>query len=737
MNELRRVLSKKFILFILFFVVFNALLLINENGKNKGEAKVYDELLQMTKNAKNTDNSYNDASMLAWKEYMEKYSINRDTVTDDIKNARKLITEKAQYADGYRAAIEEKIKYSVAAMKNDFYGKKSFERINLYKTYCDWLDIQDAAVTVSNGRWLETLYEYRYNHIFVLIIVIIIVYGFFSERKNGLYYIVHTGKCGRRSLFLKRCAILFAGSMLTSLLLHMESACILLKIYGGFGEINQPALCDEMFLLTSGNMSRLQFLFVITAFSGLAAFALAMLLWWILSMFSNPNIGLVVYLLVIATSFILYSVIPAKSFLKVLKYFNFYYFLYPNKALGYYNWGYDFGLWEVFESALVLAAVVIVFTFVINLYITSKHYFTGKNNIIERGINFVMEKIGNAFGKMPMFTKELYKIIISQKVIVVLAVLIYIAANINIGYTIFYTADMVYTSQYYDEAYGISDSGELDKILKRYEAEYEELLASLDLNDESDKAIAENRLHVLQNIRANVEYVNSMNAKGIKTVVIKPYAYESAFGEAQGDNQRLLALLNVLAAIVISAGVISYEKECNVNTLANTYYKRKKWLVRKIAVNIVLIALFELITYGIYYHKLFKFYEVTGLEMPLKSLPFFQDYIINPSIIGFVIIDMCVKLLLSVSLAAIISLVSKYVKTIYCMLAGMIIVIPQLLYMIGFQMLDKLSIGRYIAFLPVLNDKAQPTNQYYIFLTVMLFIGAAIYANLINKGTTK
>lgn len=718
-------------------MALNALLLISANGKNKEEAIVSNELLRMTREAKDAENSYYDASIVAWGQYMEKYQINRDTVTDDIKNAKTWISEKAKYADGYQSAIEEKIKYSMAAMNSGFYEKQSFERINLYKTYCDWLNILDAEVTISNGRWLETLYEYQYSHIFVLLAVIIMIYGFFSERKNGLYYIIHTGKCGRCSLFLKRCGILFASSMLLSFLFHIESACILLKIYGGVKDISLPAVCDEMFLLTSKNMSRLQFLIVIAAFSGMAVFVLAMLLWWILSMFCNPNIGIAIYLLIIAADMIVYTVVPAKSVIRVLKYVNLYYFLYPNKALRYYNWGYDFGLWEVLESTILLAAAVGVFTFAVALYSNAAHYFTGKSNFIERGINYIMDKIGNLFGKMPMLIKECYKILISQKVIVILAVLIYIVANVNAGNRIMYPAEIVYLSGYYSEAHGVSDSIELNKILKQYEMEYEELLRSLDLNNYSDKEIAKNRTSVLKMVRENVEYVNLMNDKGIRAAVLKPYEYEAIFGGIQGENQRLLALINILAAIAISAGMISYEKGCNVNTLANTYWKRRKWLVRKIGANIVLITVFELITYGIYYWKLFRQYRATGLNLPLKSLPFFENYIINPSIIGFVIIDLCVKLVLLAALSAMVCAVSKYVKTLYSLLAGMIIVVPQMLYMIGFERLDKLSIGRYVAFLPVFFDQTQSINQYYVFLIGMIMIGGLIYADLIKNGTSK
>ncbi len=46
----------------------------------------------------------------------------------------------------------------------------------------------------------------------------------------------------------------------------------------------------------------------------------------------------------------------------------------------------------------------------------------------------------------------------------------------------------------------------------------------------------------------------------------------------------------------------------------------------------------------------------------------------------------------------IMSVVSIYVKYSYCFIAGLVIILPQLLYMLGFKFMYKISIVKYMAF---------------------------------------
>ena len=86
--------------------------------------------------------------------------------------------------------------------KSGTYKTNSFEYMNILKTKDDLLALTDLDVKLSNGIWLEKLYQNDYIHIYVLLICFLTVcIIFFIERKNGLYYIIHASSNGRGKLF--------------------------------------------------------------------------------------------------------------------------------------------------------------------------------------------------------------------------------------------------------------------------------------------------------------------------------------------------------------------------------------------------------------------------------------------------------------------------------------------------------------------------------------------------------
>ena len=113
-----------------------------------------------------------------------------------------------------------------------------------------------------------------------------------------------------------------------------------------------------------------------------------------------------------------------------LRYINIYYLLFPNKTFEYYNWGYSGNIFSLRASTAGFAIVLGIVLFMINMYMNSKTYYTGKQNIIETAISVIMEAFMRLLGRMPVSCKEIYKILISQKVMIIL-MLIYAILNVK------------------------------------------------------------------------------------------------------------------------------------------------------------------------------------------------------------------------------------------------------------------------------------------------------------------
>lgn len=203
MREVKRIINVKFLLLVVILFGINGFLLINDNAGFKNKFVIYEELIAKTIQNKNVQTSYYDAALNVWKQFSQENEINGGNITDDIKAARQLLIEKAKYADGYHIMVNQKMENAQKLLRMDMYKRNSYERINLSKTLSDLTKYQNMNVSLSNGVWLEKLYEYKYIQIFVLLILCFTVYGFFAERKTGLYYLIHAGKAGRGKFIYK------------------------------------------------------------------------------------------------------------------------------------------------------------------------------------------------------------------------------------------------------------------------------------------------------------------------------------------------------------------------------------------------------------------------------------------------------------------------------------------------------------------------------------------------------
>ena len=72
---------------------------------------------------------------------------------------------------------------------------------------------------------------------------------------------------------------------------------------------------------------------------------------------------------------------------------------------------------------------------------------------------------------------------------------------------------------------------------------------------------------------------------------------------------------------------------------------------------------------------------------------------------------------------------------LYSVLAGLIIAVPQFLCMLGFEAMDKFSIGKYLAFLPVFNEIDGNVKLCYIVFSVIIVLAVCLYGNIIKNCT--
>lgn len=737
MREMKRVLGKNWMLLLLFLLFLNAFIVIKDNYAERKTSMAFDEMTLLTNEHKTDSLTYRESAAMAWQQYFQMHNINSRDESDEVsvaKEARELLMAEADNADEYHNTIEKKREDALSLIKSGTYQEKSFEYLNLQKTRYDLARYDNVQIGISNGIWLEQLFHYEYMQIFILIMAISIVYQYMAEQKSGLYFIIHTAPNGRGKLFMHRFFILCGTIITMTGLFYAETAFLLLKIHGGVEGILDKAVSKELSVLTVGMLNRAGVVGLLIVVSSITTIAISLLLWYVLSLFRNVNIGMFVFLVFVALDYLIYLLISSKSVLRGLHFVNIYYLLNPNKAVSYYNWGYSFGITSLLNSTVVFAAVLSMVLGLLNYNTYVRSYYNGKENIVERCIHRIIENFMLLLGKLPVVFTEIYKVLVSQKIGIVLLFLIYVITRIEVGSGVIYDAASSYLSGYYEKADGLSYGAELESIYEEYSVEYQSFLENVDSDMESAEQVIQYRKSLLQAIRENVDYIKQMQEKGYKVVVTKPFEYWAALGTNEEENQKMLALINIIAAIVVSSGFLSYEKKNNMLKMVRAYPHRRGWTIRKLLSNMCIIALFEVITYGIYYHNLFQNYELKEcISAPLKSLPIFQNYPFNLSIGGFMIFDMVIKCLLLILISFIICHISIYIDYRYCLLLGMLIVTPQLLYLIGFGTMEKWSVGKYVAFLPVFWEGTKGIKNYYFFAAFVTILGGIMFFRIICR----
>lgn len=734
MNEIRRVCGKRYVCLIICLILLNVLF-ISADKSDTQVVHTYIDMVNIADNYSMDAASWTEATTSAWREYFEKNKISgsdSDENTAVVKQAREKLMNQAKYIDNYSQMIDEKRQTIVSYTMSGVYDSSSFEYNNLLKTGYDLSHVSDADIRLSNGIWLEKLFENNYIHLLALITCVYTVYMFLAERKNGLYYIVHAARNGRAQLFVKRFSILVIQAVVTNVVLYTVAAVILINRFDGWNGLNDAAASDEYFFLTSGIYTRIEFLGLMIMISVMTTVVLSLILWGVLLCFSNVNIGLFFYCSLCAADVLLYMLLSAKSILRGVKYLNIYYFFFPHKAFEYYNWGYSDKVVSLCSTLIILSILVGLMALAFSAYISMNKYFTGENNAIENAVEYIGTYIRKLLSRVSISWMETYKILVSQGIIAILLILVYIVSGISTSHGVIYDANKSYMLGYFEKAEGLSYGTQLCDIYDEYRSDYEKFLENFDYTIENAGIILTNRENQFKMVEENVNYIKRMNEKGVSAIVINTYEFTDTIGKREWDNQELVAFINVIAAVVISCGFISYEKKYMVYSLVAASKERKSWLARKLAVQGLLCFSFMCITYGIYVKKLCDVYTYTNLTAPLKSIMLFEKYAFNPPIIVYIIVDVMVKYVFLIAIQLAMSFVSIYVKYLYGFAVGLILVLPQLLHLIGFDYLYSLSIVKYISFFELWTDGGNAVKIYLCVLFAMIITGICMFIRLVN-----
>lgn len=674
----------------------------NEEMYNAGR---YEDKLQHYKSSYPDIVSYYEELKQNNKEILDQYIAD----TDAINMALSMYDKSFEYTDSYNELINGYIEQGNSMLVADMYSdKSSFEHINILKSKYDFRKLLNVNVEPDNSKALDVVITSgTYINMFILFIVLICVFRYFDDRKNGLNYIIHTARKGRGYFTVVRICTLAIASFLTTICVYVCVLAVAFRIYGGFEFMDNSLQSYDKYATICFTSNKWLFLTAFVLLSALAVFITGLVVWFITSLLDNVSVGMGLAVAILCVSYIMYMNISDKSRFAIFKNINIWNWIIPKDILTVYK-NIGVGAYIISQlKAVVIIEVLCVIVFSISCVCINVLKHRNTHNIWSKLKIGLMEGCQAVISHWPLTVMELYKLLWVRKGIVILGIVAIIVSNINIKRGYVYSDDISVALKYYEEAEGMQLSRELTDIVGRYEDEYEywnERLKQIntafanetkeysreDLNEASMQVgLYKNGLEEIHRNISNLEYLNKRNISG---KVINPFAVEGMMGEKLYGHQSVYALLAVVALIFMLYPVISEEKKQNMLMLIHTASKgRTRWVITKLCAVLMVTIVTGVLVFIPNIINIIRTYNIIDMNILIQNYPNFGFIAIKMSLKIYFICSIIWKLILLVSIAGVIVLISTMFSYWLSLVVSMVLILPQLLYMLGFDWMYYIS----------------------------------------------
>ncbi|MDO5381641.1 MAG: hypothetical protein Q4F06_02835 [Eubacteriales bacterium] len=631
--------------------------------------------------------------------------------SDAIDMALSLYDSSVRYVEGYTEMIDSYIAQGDSMLMTDIYSAPStFAHTNILKSKYDFRKLRNINVKPDNSQAVEKVASAStYINIFILLIILVCVFRFFDDRKNGLIYIVYSSKKGRGLLAAKRVAILAVVSIFSTIFIYMCQFIIAFHIYGGLQFMGNSLQSCQNYGTICFTSNKWIFILMLLVISASAVFMTGLIVWFLLAFFNNITAGMGIAVIILGISYVLYVSIPDKSMWALFKTINIWNAILPYNTIGSYgNVGFGTFIMNKINTMLVVYATgITVFStgcVLEGIYIRTVR----KMSIFDKINTRVKAACQKIVSRCSLLVMELYKILWVRKGIVVIGIIFVIVCNSGIKKGYIYDDDMSVAIKYYKEAEGMSLSDELTQIVQKYENEkeyWDNRLNDINISNKNNLGVYSRDDYVeasmqaslyrngVDEIHRNVDNLKKLRDRGIEGVVTSPFAVEEMFGEKLYDHHKFYGLLSVIGLIFLLFGILSDDRRQNMKTLIHTSSNgRGKWFaVKAEAVLITTVALWATIFIPNLINVT-RTYGVWDKTVIIQDYPLLSHIPIQMSLKEYLVCVMLWKLIVLISIAGIILLISSVFDYLRSLIISVALIFTHILCLLGFDRLYYLSI---------------------------------------------
>uniref|UniRef100_UPI0040273AD7 hypothetical protein n=1 Tax=Lachnospira eligens TaxID=39485 RepID=UPI0040273AD7 len=651
--ELLRVLRKSVVFIAIFLGIIIWLSIFKINNTN--DKKVYAYYNQLMYEY---DNQTEMIESLTYSKYVHDKTDDYEADREYIEEAIKLLQEKYQYVYSSDMSRAEN-NYKKIINSTLFAEEQSYYVLNAQKYMADLESRGEINFSITNTTAIEKLVSDKQLPVIFLVMMIFVLITFMEEFENNMFLQIRGSKNSRKVLPVKRCFIILLISIVLSFVFNGVILAIYKNIYGcNMGSLIQNSYMFNMFQLKT-NVATFFIIYCITF--AIAMSVLSWLVYFVFLITGNYKLSIVLF--------------PGQS-----------YYIYE-------NWGTDNFITDI-QSTTWLLTILLAITGLIGVYITYSHkYAQGRKSAITKIIEKCSQFIQMLLGKVPLFVSELYKTLILQKGIILLAAAVYLLISCRMYRGVDYSNTDFSMNNFYSMFSGNTGDKECEAYIEECRNAVEELGKKAE-TDANYKYKFREASQTLENMENCLNYVRKVNEeKGIEARIVNPAAYEDIFGSRKYQNTESQNLVCVIFLILIISGEYAYEKRCHMIAFLNTSKERS----RVKAVKLLKILMISFFIWGlsafIDIFNICQLYKLEQLSAPIQSLQIFYDLPFNISIAWYMVIGQAFRLVLLLIISIGIYGITKILDYKGCLvITFMVLVMPYLLFKLGINSMKYLSV---------------------------------------------
>ena len=642
-TELKKLFGNKiFLLIIAAVMILNAYLMFRT--ANSGESSPADYKAVFSELSDLSDTEKIDWIDKQLNNFSEDQIYNRNVLSELYEECSNIV--------GYREYLEN-IKSQAESMKSVsiFAKPNTFNYRSITKTPSAYENVQyvQPAFDISNGIILAT--DNSFTDILCIFIVIFIVLSvIISDREQGMSGLLFALKRGRSYLLFMKIAAAAVTILGVILLIYTENLIISEQLYG-LGNLFRPVQSINGFIGCNLKISVAGYLILYILFKFISIFAIGA----VLSLIAVNTKNTVTFYGISAILFIIESILYIKihplSIYSIFRYINLISFTKTNNIFCNFK---NINFWN-YPVALIPISIIAVLSIAAICVGLSAILYSKKRNLEfhKIGLKINIKKNNKIHSKL-YYT--FYKSLIMQRGFIVVIAFIAISGIMNQNFVKKYDVTDVYYEYYADMLKGKITQDKLD-FIDSESLRFNDIQLKIDNLYQTGYSLEKNELykalapsHGFNLIKNRIDEIKDID--GVQ--IFYDTGYRRMFGITDDDDDMKYAFVAVLLCIFLISPLAANDKRYRMSSIINsTSSGRNRYIIRNITVASaygLFAALLWIIPYII---TIFQYYGSDGLKATIRSIAFFKYFIIDMTVLQYLILISLIRIVFFIFLSLI------------------------------------------------------------------------------------